>query len=123
MRTIRRILIACSLCLLLPFAATAQSLSDVQELSKEDRRAYMESMSKDERAAMRNKWRAEFKQLPEERKAAIREQRRAKWESMSEEERVAAREKRGKRKGQPRDGHGKGNADAGKAEPGAEPGS
>ena len=99
----------CGLSLLLPVVAIAQSLSEVQAMSKEDRRSYIESMSDDERSAMRDKWRAEFEQLPEEQKAAIREQRQAKggggnrgrdreamrqrWETMSEEERAAAKEK------------------------------
>jgi hypothetical protein len=103
----------CSLSLLLPVAASAQSLSEVQAMSKEDRRSYIESMSDDERAAMQEKWRAEFEQLPDEQKAAIREQRqtqgaggsggrghdgdrdamRQRWESMSEEERAVAKEK------------------------------
>ena len=109
MRTIRNILTIISLSLILPVVASAQSLSDVQAMSKEDRRNYIESMSDDERSAMRDRWRAEFEQLPEEQKAAIREQRQAKggggnrgrdreamrqrWESMSEEDRAAAKEK------------------------------
>jgi hypothetical protein len=113
MRTIRNILVAASL--MLPLAAAAQSLSDVQAMSKEDRRAYIESMSEDERTAMRSKWRAEFDALPEEQKAAIREQRagnrggerrgregqggdreamQSRWDSMSEEERAAMTERR-----------------------------
>jgi hypothetical protein len=105
MRTIRDFILICSL--ILPVAAFAQSLSDVQAMSKEDRRSYIEAMSDDERTAMRDKWRAEFEQLPEEQKATILEQRRAKggggnrdrdamrqrWESMSEEDRATAREK------------------------------
>jgi len=100
---------ACSLSLFLPFAASAQSLSEVQSMSKEDRRNYIESMSEDERAAMRDKWRSEYDQLPDEQKAAIQKQRKGnrdgqgrgrdrkamqqRWDSMSEEERNAAREK------------------------------
>jgi len=99
----------CSLSLLLPLAASAQSLSDVQAMSKEDRRNYIESMSEDERSAMRDKWRAEYDQLSDEQKAAIRGQRsgnrngkgrggdreamQQRWDSMSEEERTAARDK------------------------------
>jgi hypothetical protein len=110
MRTIQEILLVSSLSLLLPFAALAQSISDVQALSPEDRREYMESMSDDERNAMREKWRAEFEQLPEDQKMAIREQRAAnrngknrgrdreamkqRWDAMSEEERAAAKERR-----------------------------
>ena len=77
MRTIQEILLVSSLSLLLPFAALAQSISDVQALSPEDRREYMESMSDDERNAMREKWRAEYEQLPDDQKMAIREQRAA----------------------------------------------
>jgi hypothetical protein len=110
MRTIRRILIAAGVSLLLPIAASAQSLSEVQAMSKEDRRNYIESMSEDERSAMRSKWRAEFDQLPEEQQAAIRAQRggnrdgkgrggdreamQKRWNSMSEEERAAMTERR-----------------------------
>jgi hypothetical protein len=110
MRTIRKILLASSLSLLLPVAASAQSLSEVQSMSKEDRRSYIESMSEDERSAMRSKWRAEFDQLPEEQKAAIRAQRggnrdgkgrggdreamQNRMDSMSEEERAAMTERR-----------------------------
>ena len=109
MRTIRRILIVCSLSLFFPLAASAQSLSDVQAMSKEDRRTYIESMSDDERTAMRDKWRAEYDQLSDEQKEAIRGQRagnrggkgrggdreamQQRWDSMSEEERTAARDK------------------------------
>jgi hypothetical protein len=109
MRTIRNILMAFGLSLLLPLAASAQSLSDVQAMSKEDRRNYIESMSEDERSAMRGKWRAEYDQLSDEQKEAVRGQRsghrdrngrggdreamRQRWDSMSEEERSAAKDK------------------------------
>jgi len=106
MRTIRNLLVAVSL--LLPLAAFPQSLSDLQAMSAEDRRIYIESMSDDERTAMQSKWRAEFEQLPEEEKAAIREQRgknrdgkgrdreamQKRWDAMSEEERAAMTERR-----------------------------
>jgi hypothetical protein len=108
MCTIQKILLVSSLSLLLPFAASAQSVSDVQALSPEDRRTYMESMSDDERNAMREKWRAEYDQLPEDQKMAMREQRAAnrdgsgrdreamkqRWDAMSEEERAAAKDRR-----------------------------
>ena len=113
MRTIRNILVTASL--MLPLAVAAQSFSDMQALSKEDRRAYIESMSEDERTAMRSKWRAEFDALPDEQRAVIREQRagnrgaegrggkgqrgdreamQSRWDSMSEEERAAMTERR-----------------------------
>jgi len=110
MRTIHKILLASSLSILLPFAAYGQSISDLQELSPEVRRTYMESMSDDERTAMREKWSAEYENLPEEEKKAIRENRaanqsgrnrgrdreamRQRWDSMSEVERAAAKERR-----------------------------
>ncbi len=111
MRSIRKILIVSSLGVLLPIVASAQSITDVQGMSPEDRRTYMESMSEDERMAMRDKWRGEFESLSDEEKQAMRGKRagsrgaggqrgdreamRERWESMSGEERAAAREKRG----------------------------
>jgi hypothetical protein len=100
---------------LLPFTVTAQSITDLQQLSAEDRRAYFGAMSDDERSAMRDKWRGEFENMSDEDKAALRSKRsenreqnrrlgRERWESMSDEERTAASEKRkdrgkGKKKG------------------------
>ena len=55
MQKLRLILLASGLALLVPATGFTQSLSDLQDLSPEDRRAYMESMSPDERAAMREK--------------------------------------------------------------------
>lgn len=117
MQTIQKILLISAISLMLPLAASAQTIQDVQAMSPEDRRAYMEAMSDDERAAMREKWRGEFDSMSDEEKQAVREKRRsghradrkARWDSMSEEERAAAREKRGERKGtrdKPRRGHG-----------------
>lgn len=110
MHTIQKILVISSLSLLLPFVASAQSISEIRAMSPEDRRAYMESMSEDERSAKRQQWRGEFDALPEEEKQAIREQRaerrdgegrnrdreamRERWESMSDEERAAAKDRR-----------------------------
>lgn len=110
MHTIQKILLVSSLSLLLPFVASAQSISEIRAMSPEDRRAYMESMSEDERAAKRQQWRGEFDALPEEEKQAIRDQRaerrdgkgqnrdreamRERWESMSDEERATAKDRR-----------------------------
>ena len=110
MRTKRAPLVAGILCLTLPIGVLAQSLSDVEAMDKEERREYIQSMSPDERRAMREKWQAEFEQLPEDQQQAIRERRkghrddlhqggnreamRQHWDSMSEEERAAAREQR-----------------------------
>lgn len=90
---------------LLPLAATAQSLSDVQELSPDDRRTYMEAMSPEEREAKRAEWKAEHDAMTPEQRVAMRArrdanqaERRAKWESLSDEEREAKREQmRGRR--------------------------
>jgi hypothetical protein len=108
MQKLRLIILASGLALLLPVTGYTQSVSDIQDLSPEERRAYMESMSPDERAAMREKWRAELDAMPEEERRAMRERMaadrpegqrnraamRERWESMSEEERAAARLKR-----------------------------
>jgi hypothetical protein len=110
MSTIQKILILSCLSLIAPSAVVAQSLNELQALSPEDRRAYFESMSEDERTAMSGKWRTEFDSLPDEQKQAIRDQRarefggrsrnrdraamQDRWETMSEQERVVARERR-----------------------------
>ena len=110
MRLFQKILLVSTLGLLAPFAASAQSVQEMQAMSPEDRRAFMDSMSEDERSAMRDKWRGEFDGLSDEDKDALRqknrEQRggregsrdreamRERWNSMSEEERTVATERR-----------------------------
>ena len=101
MQNLRLILLASGLAFVLPISGYGQSISDIENLSPEDRRAYMESMSPDERAAMREKWAVERAALTDEERAAMRAkrqeiqaERRAKWESMSEEERDIVRAKR-----------------------------
>jgi len=110
MHTIQKILVVSSLSLLLPLTAWAQSVSEIRAMNPEDRRAYMQSMSEEERTAKREQWRAEFDALPEAEKEAIRKQRsaqrdgrdknrdreamRQRWESMSDEERAAAKDRR-----------------------------
>ncbi|MGB5166690.1 MAG: hypothetical protein WBN09_03785 [Woeseiaceae bacterium] len=90
--------------LLLPLGAFAQTLTDIDALSPEDRRAYFQAMSDEERAAKREQLHKEWEALPDEQKQAMREKRNAarderraaqreKWQSMSDEERQAAREK------------------------------
>ena len=78
MQKLRLIILASGLALLLPVTGYTQSVSDIQDLSPEERRAYMESMSPDERAAMREKWRAELDALPEDERRAMRESMAAK---------------------------------------------
>lgn len=82
--------------LLLPVAASGQSVSDIKTLTPEERRAYFESLSEEERQAVREQWRAERK--------AHREQRRAEWEALSEEGREAKRAEFRERRKHRRDG-------------------
>ena len=96
--------------LLLPLGATAQSLSDLQELSPEDRRAYFEAMSPDERDAKRAELKRERDAMTPEQRDAVRAQRdakhaerRAKWESLSDEEREAKREQMRSRRAEMRE--------------------
>jgi hypothetical protein len=78
--------------LLLPVAATAQSLSDLEKLSPEDQRAYFEAMSPEERQAKRAELKAERDAMTPEQREAKRAERRAKWDALSDEEREARRE-------------------------------
>lgn len=101
MHTQAKITLIVGLALAATTAAFAQSLEELQALSPEDRRAYIQAMSTDERSAMREKWRSEFDTLPAEEQQAIREQRRAerreRFESMSDEQRAAVRASRDER--------------------------
>ncbi len=106
MRTIRGKFVALSIALLLPLAVSAQSFDDIKEMSPEDRRAYIEGLSDEDRSALREERRAKFDSMSDEERQAMREkrragsdERRARWESMSDEERTAARERHTDRKG------------------------
>jgi hypothetical protein len=79
MQKLRLILLASGLALILPVSGHAQSVSDLENLSPEDRRAYIESMSPDERAAMREKWHSERASMTKAERAAKKAERRAKW--------------------------------------------
>lgn len=78
--------------MLVPLGLQAQSLSDFQNLTPEERRAYWDGMSEQERQAKRDQWHAERQAMSDEERAATREQMRARWDSMSEEERQPKRE-------------------------------
>ena len=80
--------------LMLPLGLQAQSLTDFQDLSPEEQRAYWDSMSDEERNAKREQWRAERDAMSEEDRAAMREQMRARRDAMSDEERAAMRARR-----------------------------
>ena len=107
MQTIQKTLMIFGLCLL-TFAVSAQSITDLQNMDREERRSFMESMSDEERSARGAKWRTEFDGMSDEEKQAIRQKRganrgddgrdraamRERWESMSDEERSQAKERR-----------------------------
>ena len=78
--------------LLVPLGLQAQSLSDFQNMTPDERRSYLDSMSEQERQAKREEWRAERDAMSEEERAAMRDKMRAQREAMSEEERRAMRE-------------------------------
>ena len=122
MQKLRLLLLASALALLLPVAGYTQSVSDIAELGPDERRAYMEALSPDERAAMREKWHSEREALSDEERMALRErmaanrpegagkkhkerhaQRREHWESMSEEERATKRAAHAEKKAQRRE--------------------
>jgi len=118
MKKFRLMIMMSGLALLLPVTGITQSVTDISELSPDDRRAYMQSMSDEERQAKREQWRAEMDAMPEadrkamrKKMAANRPQRgsgdraamRERWESMSDEERAAAKVQRKERKAQRRE--------------------
>lgn len=78
--------------LLVPLGLQAQSFNDFQNLTPEERRAYLDSMSEQERQVKREQWRAEREAMSDQERAAMREQMRAHRDSMSDEERRAMRE-------------------------------
>jgi hypothetical protein len=90
--------ILASAILAVPLALQAQSLSEFHDLSPEDKRAYWDSMSEQERQAKREQWRQERDAMSDEDRAAMhaermarREEMRTRWGSMSETERDAIR--------------------------------
>lgn len=83
----------------LPFAAQAQSLSDFHNLGPEEKRAYWDSLSEQEREAKREQWQAERDAMSDEERAAMhaertarREEMRARWNALSDEEKQARRD-------------------------------
>ena len=85
--------------LTLPIALQAQSLSEFHNMSPGEKRAYMDSLSEQERQAKREQWRAERDAMSDEERAAMhaermarREQYRARWNALSDEEKQAKRE-------------------------------
>jgi hypothetical protein len=66
MRVIKKILLVSGMALL-PFAVTAESIEEMQEMSMEERRAMLGSMSDEEFAQKREQWRGEFESLPKKK--------------------------------------------------------
>ena len=98
--SIRLVALALSSALLaLPLGLQAQSLSEFHDMSPDQKRAYMDSLSEQERQAKREQWRAERDAMSDEERAAMhaermarREEMRARWNELSEEEKQARRE-------------------------------
>jgi len=96
----RFLTIALSAALLaLPLGLQAQSLSEFHNMSPDEKRAYMDSLSEQERQAKREQWRAERDAMSAEERATMhaermarREEMRAHWNELSEEEKQARRE-------------------------------
>ncbi|MEM8815656.1 MAG: hypothetical protein AAGE85_07495 [Pseudomonadota bacterium] len=78
--------------------AGAQTLGDMRDLAPEERKAYWESLSEEERSAQREAWRLERDSMSTEERQALAEQKRAeareRWDTMTPEEQAAARENR-----------------------------
>ena len=103
MQTLRLILAVAGTALALPLSATAQSLDDLGEMSPQERRTYVESLSLEEREALRAERRSRWDSMSDEERAAARERKRIHraenraamrehWQSMSAEEREAVRQ-------------------------------
>lgn len=82
-----------------PLGLQAQSLSAFHNMSPDEKRAYLDSLSQEERQAKREQWRAERDAMSDEERAAMhaermarREEMRAQWDGLSEEEKQARRE-------------------------------
>jgi aminopeptidase N len=89
--------LACAL-LALPLGLQAQSFSEFHSMSPDEKRAYMDSLSEQERQAKREEWRAQRDAMSDEELAAMhaermarREQMRAQWNALSDEEKQARR--------------------------------
>ena len=98
--SVRLVAVALSSALLaLPLGLQAQSLSEFHDMSPDEKRAYMDSLSEQEREAKREQWRAERDAMSDEERAAMhaermarREEMHARWNELSEDEKQARRE-------------------------------
>ena len=96
----RSILLALSAALLvLPLGLQAHTLKEFHNLSPDDKRAYLDSLSEQERVTKREQWRAERDAMSDEERAAMhaeraarKEEMRARWNALTDEEKQARRE-------------------------------
>ena len=114
MNTLRLILAASGLALLLPSVSFADLADGLDEMSPEQRREYIENLSEEDRQKLRDQKRAEWQAMSDEERRAARQRyernrdanraaMRQNWENMSEEEREAARQQYKERKAQRRE--------------------
>ena len=117
LRSLLPIITASGLALLIPNAGLTQTPEGLEDMTPEQRRAYVQGLSDEERQALREQRRAQWdamsneerqsaRQRRSERRNADREAMRQKWHSMSEEERDAARAQRKARVVPPHTGDG-----------------
>jgi hypothetical protein len=104
-RAITTLIAASGLALLLPSAGFAQTPEELEDMTPEQRREYVQGLSDEQRQALREQSRARWDAMSEEereaarrkqaeRRAANKEAMRKQWDSMSGEEREAARAQR-----------------------------
>jgi hypothetical protein len=114
MNTLRLILAASGLALLLPSVSFADVADGLDEMSPEERREYVQSLSEEDRQQLREQKRAEWQAMSDEERRAARDRyqrnrdknraaMRQNWENMSEEERAAARQQYKEREAQRRE--------------------
>jgi hypothetical protein len=87
--------------LLVPAAGLAQVPDGLEDMTPEQRREYVQSLSGEERQALKKQLRARWDGMSEEERAAARAKRdsrkqkqREQWDNMSAEEKEAARQRR-----------------------------
>lgn len=109
MQTLRLIIAASALALLLPVAGSAQDADPLADMTREQRQEYLQGLSVEERKALRDQRRAQWNAMSEEERTAAREklraqreQRRETWNSLSPEQQAAARQELRKHRNKPR---------------------
>jgi hypothetical protein len=114
MNTLRLILAASGLALLLPSVSFADLADGLDEMSPEERREYIQNLSEEDRLQLREQKRAEWQAMSDEERRAARDRyqrnreknraaMRQNWENMSEEERAVARQQYKEREAQRRE--------------------